>query len=169
MRYGVYRRTDVEPMFAEVPASTDEARQAVSAQNQRPPDRNADPLTRRGVLVAEGATYLADGDAAPNDALARRPHVRTGKSLLGFMQRPAAPVPRPRLHLIHLRGGVAPNVKLRTMVVPTLTNKSSEYRTSSRQSQLAHTVTRCASAGPRYGRSFVLLAEATQSSGYARR
>ena len=70
MRYGVYRRTDVEPMFAEVPASTDEARQAVSAQNQRPPDRNADPLTRRGVLVAEGATYLADGDAAPDDALA---------------------------------------------------------------------------------------------------
>ncbi|HMO49440.1 MAG TPA: transposase [Rubrivivax sp.] len=39
-------------------------------------------------------------------------------SPLEFMQRLAALVPRPRLHLIRLHGVPAPNVKLRALVVP---------------------------------------------------
>ena len=39
-------------------------------------------------------------------------------SPLEFMQRLAALVPRPRLHLIRLHGVLAPNAKLRTLVVP---------------------------------------------------
>jgi len=35
-----------------------------------------------------------------------------------FMQRPTALVPRPRLHLIRFHGVLAPNAKLRAMVVP---------------------------------------------------
>ena len=38
---------------------------------------------------------------------------------LEFMQRLAALVPRPRLHLIRFHGVLAPNAKLRAMVVPT--------------------------------------------------
>jgi hypothetical protein len=34
------------------------------------------------------------------------------RSLLAFMQRPAAPEPRPRLHLIRLHRVLAPNAKL---------------------------------------------------------
>jgi len=39
-------------------------------------------------------------------------------SPLEFMQRLAALVPRPRLHLIRFHGVLAPNAKLRAMVVP---------------------------------------------------
>ena len=39
-------------------------------------------------------------------------------SLLEFMQRLAALVPRPRLHLIRFHGVLAPNAKLRALVVP---------------------------------------------------
>ena len=39
-------------------------------------------------------------------------------SPLEFMQRLAALVPRPRLHLIRLHGVLAPNAKLRAQVVP---------------------------------------------------
>jgi len=39
-------------------------------------------------------------------------------SALEFMQRLAARVPRPRLHLIRLHGVLAPNAKLRSRVVP---------------------------------------------------
>jgi hypothetical protein len=39
-------------------------------------------------------------------------------SPLEFMQRPAALVPRPRLHLIRFHGVLAPNARLRSLVVP---------------------------------------------------
>ena len=39
-------------------------------------------------------------------------------SALEFMQRLAALVPRPRLHLIRFHGVLAPIAKLRAMVVP---------------------------------------------------
>ncbi|MCI1193369.1 transposase [Calidifontimicrobium sp. SYSU G02091] len=39
-------------------------------------------------------------------------------SLLEFMQRLAALVPRPWLHLIRFHGVLAPNAKLRPLVVP---------------------------------------------------
>ena len=39
-------------------------------------------------------------------------------SPLGLMQRRAAPVPRPRLHLIRCHGVLAPNANLRALVVP---------------------------------------------------
>jgi hypothetical protein len=48
--------------------------------------------------------------ARRNDAL--------GHGLLEFMQRLAAPVPRPRPHLIRFHGVLAPNAKLRPLVVP---------------------------------------------------
>ena len=41
-----------------------------------------------------------------------------GTSPLEFMQRLAALVPRPRLHLTRFHGVLAPNAKLRAMVVP---------------------------------------------------
>src|SRR5512137_1766713 len=37
---------------------------------------------------------------------------------LEFMQRLAAPVPRPRLYLIRFHGVLSPNAKLQAMVVP---------------------------------------------------
>ena len=37
---------------------------------------------------------------------------------LEFMQRLAAPVPRPRLHLIRFHGVLSPNAKLQALVVP---------------------------------------------------
>jgi hypothetical protein len=40
------------------------------------------------------------------------------KSPLEFMQRLAALVPRARLHLIRFHGVLAPNAKLRALVVP---------------------------------------------------
>ena len=42
------------------------------------------------------------------------------------MQRLAALVPRPRLHLIRLHGVLAPNAKLRAMVVPQAPDGSTE-------------------------------------------
>ena len=69
---GVYRRTDGEPVFVEVPAPNDEALQALL---HKIIGRLMKLLTRRGVLVEEeeGATYLADGDADSDDARTRRP------------------------------------------------------------------------------------------------
>ena len=68
---GVYRRTDGEPAFVEVPAHTDEALQAVL---HKIIGRMMKLLTRRGVLVEdEGSTCLADGDAESDDARTLRP------------------------------------------------------------------------------------------------
>ena len=54
---GVYRRTDGEPVFVEVPAPTDEALQALLYKIIA---RLMKLLTRRGVLVEEeGSSYLA--------------------------------------------------------------------------------------------------------------
>jgi len=39
-------------------------------------------------------------------------------SPLEFMQRLAAPVPRPRLHLIRFHGALSPNAKLQALLVP---------------------------------------------------
>ena len=51
MLHGVYRRTDGEPVFVEVPAPTDEALQALLHKNI---SRLMKLLTRRGVLIEEG-------------------------------------------------------------------------------------------------------------------
>ena len=68
---GVYRRTDGEPVFVEVPAPTDEALQALL---HKIIGRLMKLLTRRSVLVeAEGSSYLADGDADSDEACALRP------------------------------------------------------------------------------------------------
>jgi len=68
---GVYRRTDGEPVFVEVPAPTDKALQALLHKIIA---RLIKLLTRRGVLVEEeGSGYLADGDADSDDARALRP------------------------------------------------------------------------------------------------
>ena len=47
-------------------------------------------------------------------------------SPLEFMQRLAALVPRPRLHLIRFHGVLAPNAKLRSLVVPQGSPKDEE-------------------------------------------
>ena len=57
---GVYRHTDGEPVFVEVPPPTDEALQAVLHEIIT---RTMKLLTRRRVLVEEeGSTYMADND-----------------------------------------------------------------------------------------------------------
>ena len=67
---------------------------------------------------------MHDGDAAQGlPALQRFTAWRDGTthivmSPLEFMQRLAALVPRPRLHLIRFHGVLAPNAKLRAQVVP---------------------------------------------------
>ncbi len=70
---GVYRRTDGEPAFVEVPAPTDEALQVLL---HKIIGRLMKLLTRRGVLIEEqGSTYLADSDsdAESDDARTLRP------------------------------------------------------------------------------------------------
>jgi len=70
---GVYRRTDREPVFVEVPAPTDEGLQALLSKIIT---RLMKPLTRRGVLVEEeegGSRYLADAEADSDEARALRP------------------------------------------------------------------------------------------------
>ena len=64
---GVYRRTEGEPVFIEVPAPTDGALLAVLHQIIT---RMMRLLTRRGALVeGQGATYMAQrGDADSDDA-----------------------------------------------------------------------------------------------------
>ena len=68
----MYRRTDGEPVFVEVPAPSDEALQALL---HKITSRLMKPLTRRGVLVEEdeGSGYLADSDADSDDARALCP------------------------------------------------------------------------------------------------
>ena len=230
---GVYRHTDGEPVFVEVPAPTDEALQALL---HKIIGRLMKLLTRRGVLVEdEGATYLAGGDAESDDARTLRPPqaaactyrvafgpragqkvftvqgamprdaaftqtlcadvqgfslhaaVRCGAderqrlgqlcryitrpalanermqcnsagqvllklktpwcdgtthivmSPLEFMQRLAALVPRPRLHLIRFHGVLAPNAKLRPMVVPAGPGEAAdESETTATESACTH-------------------------------
>ena len=50
-------------------------------------------------------------------------------SPLEFMQRPAALVPRPRLHLIRFHGVLAPHAKLRAAIVPIHAQTTSEHAT----------------------------------------
>ena len=86
---GVYRRTDGEPVFVEVPAPTDEALQALL---HKIIGRLMKLLTRRGVLVEEeGLTYLADSDADSDDARTLRPLQAAPRGLAGR----AGPVARP--------------------------------------------------------------------------
>ena len=49
-------------------------------------------------------------------------------SPLEFMQRLAALVPRPRLHLIRFHGVLAPNAKLRALVVPQAPEEATHHR-----------------------------------------
>ena len=60
------------------------------------------------LIEAAGITYLARGNGTTLIIL----------TPMEFMQRLAALVPRPRLHLIRIRGVLAPNAKLRSKVVP---------------------------------------------------
>lgn len=50
-------------------------------------------------------------------------------SPLGFMQRPAALLPRPRLHLIRLHGAPSANAKLRANVTQRITDRSASCGT----------------------------------------
>ena len=59
-------------------------------------------------------------------------------SLLEFMQRLAALVPRPRLHLIRFHGVLAPNSKLRALVVPQVPRLSRDFSGAANRLQAAH-------------------------------
>jgi hypothetical protein len=48
---------------------------------------------------------------------------------LEFMQRLAALVPRPRLHLIRFHGVLAPNAKLRSDIIPSPAEHATEHST----------------------------------------
>ena len=63
-------------------------------------------INRAGQVVLKRKTTWRDGTT----------HIVM--SPLEFMQRLAALVPRPRLHLIRFHGVLAPNAKLRALVVP---------------------------------------------------
>ena len=48
-------------------------------------------------------------------------------SPLEFMERLAALLPRPRLHLIRFHGVLAPNAKLRCEIIPSLAEHATEH------------------------------------------
>jgi Putative transposase len=54
---------------------------------------------------------------------------------LEFMERLAALVPRPRLHLIRFHGVLAPNAKLRSKIVPAPAERATEPPTDHAQGQ----------------------------------
>ena len=57
---------------------------------------------------------------------------------LEFMQRLAALVPRPRLHLIRFHGVLAPNAKLRAKVVPQSPDEPAQQATSPKDGESAN-------------------------------
>jgi|JI10StandDraft_1071094.scaffolds.fasta_scaffold479221_1 hypothetical protein len=67
-------------------------------------------------------------------------------SPLEFMQRLAALVPRPRLHLIRFHGVLAPNAKLRALVVPQVVPQESEP--AAQQAKPAECEARCSRHQP---------------------
>jgi hypothetical protein len=73
--------------------------------------------------------------------------VRQGESMNGleFMQRLAAPVPRPRLHLIRFHGVLAPNAKLRAQVV---SSRAQLMRDAQRCGSCGSSACACARAAP---------------------
>ena len=56
-------------------------------------------------------------------------------SPLEFMQRLAALVPRPRLHLIRFHGVLAPNAKLRCEIIPSQAEHATEHSTDHAHAQ----------------------------------
>jgi len=60
---------------------------------------------------------------------------RTATEPLEFMERLAALVPRPRLHLIRFHGVLAPNAKLRRQIVPSSAERATEASTDDAPAQ----------------------------------
>jgi len=69
---------------------------------------------------------------------------------LEFMERLAALVPRPRLHLIRFHGVLAPNAKLRSKIVPALAERAPETSSEDAQAQGAHELGPAAQTGLRH-------------------
>jgi len=65
-------------------------------------------------VQTNAASKWCSSSRRPGETAPRTPRL----SPLEFMQRLAALVPRPRLHLIRYHGVLAPNDKLRALVVP---------------------------------------------------
>ena len=65
-------------------------------------------------------------------------------SPLEFMQRLATLVPRPRLHLIRFHGVLAPNAKLRALVVPQEVPQSPEPAAPTQEATPAECEPNCA-------------------------
>ena len=113
----MYRsHADGVPEFIEVAAPTEEGLHELL---QTVIARLMTLLTRRGGLVEDdGRSYLAESDTDAEEARTLDGTTHLLLSPLEFMQRLAALVPRPRLHLIRYHGVLAPNAKLRARVVP---------------------------------------------------
>ncbi len=84
--------------------------------------RRTRPLRRNGAALALSDERVQLNDAGQVELKLKTPW-RDGTthlvmSPLEFMQRLAALVPRPRLHLIRFQGVLAPSAKLRALVVP---------------------------------------------------
>ena len=67
---------------------------------------------------------------------------------LEFMERLAALVPRPRLHLIRFHGVLAPNAKLRSKIVPAPAQRAPESSSEDTHAQVGASLTSKAKAGP---------------------
>ena len=73
----------------------------------------------RSCLLQENFTYaLVQSRSSRHTARHRDGTTHIVMSPLEFMQRLAALVPRPRLHLIRFHGVLAPHAKLRAQIVP---------------------------------------------------
>ena len=125
---GVYRRTEGEPDFHEARAPS---RDELAVLLEKIIARLLKILILGHLVEEEGVRYIADVDAdnplaswqavscTYRIALGPRAGTTHIKMLpLEFMQRLAALVPRPRLHLIRFHGVLAPNAGLRAAIVP---------------------------------------------------
>jgi Putative transposase len=93
-------------------------------------------------LVSFGFEFVSDFDIRISDLFRRG--IGTVKLLksfcltfrpLEFMQRLAALVPRPRLHLIRFHGVLAPNAKLRGKIIPSPVEQATEPACDDAQAQ----------------------------------
>jgi hypothetical protein len=145
---GVYRRgTD---------GDSDEARTLRPLQAEACTYRIAlGPRAGQKVLTVQGAmprekdfkqTLCADIDGFSLHAAVRC--AADDRQALAFMQRLAALVPRPRLHLIRFHGVLAPNAKLRALVVPQEVPHAPETAAPAQEAEPAQCEANCAHHRP---------------------
>jgi hypothetical protein len=107
-----------QPLCADIDGFSLHAAARVEAHDRKRPEQLCRYITRPA-LSDERVQLNAAGQVELKLKMPRRDGTtHLVMSPLEFMQRLAALVPRPRLHLIRFHGVLAPNAKLRTLVVP---------------------------------------------------